>query len=54
MGVARKVRTRVPAWPWRDLFGGLAAILFVGALVLLSMNAFALMDLYHYRLFHRP
>ncbi|EHH66921.1 hypothetical protein [Gluconobacter morbifer] len=42
MGVVRRVRTQLPDWPWRELIGGIVAVIFVLILSLISAHALIL------------
>lgn len=42
MGMVRRVRSRLPEWPWSDIIGGIVALIFVMVLGIISTHALIL------------
>lgn len=47
MGMVRRIRSRLPEWPWSDIIGGIVALIFVLVLCLISTHALILAGEWH-------
>ncbi|GBR11062.1 hypothetical protein [Gluconobacter frateurii] len=47
MGMVRRAKARLPDWPWRQIIGGIFAIIFVVALSIIGAHALVLAGEWH-------